>query len=434
MCTQDIAVRHEPLPYPSSTVAKDYVSYRCTPKAHTSTTPTPTPTPQGDASKFSAPKQAASAADAATAGATAPAAPLALSPVALVLLTEHVRYESGGGGGGAAGDGAQHLIVINSVGLHLALAADRGAGWEPGVPCDVAGRKLQAAGYHCVLSETALRVAICMNSPQAPQPSAAAGAADAPQRPAAVDIDVRNQQLLGVLTQDSAALLLQLSAQVGAYMAAASAVPIPPRAAAAGPAAAKGSAKAAAPAAAKAKPASTAKAATATSATVTATAASAAAPAAAAGTGEDEPFASVTARTEQLMRQLLAQDKFFTGQGSGAGGAGTGVAAAGSSGQQPSAAAASQPGAAAGVAGHGPAAGPALGGTWFDAPQGSSSTQQLQQQPASVSAADSQTDQLPQPSVSTNSVPVVIIDDFFKVARSPREFLNRTHAHAHGTQ
>jgi hypothetical protein len=188
----------------------------------------------------------------------APAGPL--SPVAVAVVVEHVRFETRTPtlpssspaashptrpvGGQAtpvkqqptSSTQQQHELVLHSLGLHLALASSRGPGWGPGDACDVtATTKLQACGYHCVLHEAALRVRVRQLSGATTQQSNGSNGNRAsshhhhqqqqqqPVPPSTLDIEVANQQLLGILTQDSAALLLQLSAQLGALIAATSA-------------------------------------------------------------------------------------------------------------------------------------------------------------------------------------------------------------------
>lgn len=206
--------------------------------------------------------------------------PVPLSPVAVAVVVEHVRFETRtpprppapssklashvGSGRHTPSPSSQqpqpqpqqqHELVLHSLGLHLACASARGPGWGPGDACDVAGTQLQACGYHCVLHEAALRVRIrhlggsTTQAPSSTQGSSSQGAGGsagpAPpldpngnrhqggqptlqhqpfvQQTSTLDIEVANQQLLGILTQDSAALLLQLSAQLGALIAAGSA-------------------------------------------------------------------------------------------------------------------------------------------------------------------------------------------------------------------
>ncbi len=220
---QDIALRHEPLPYPSPAVVHEYVSARYPTAAANAQPPPPTTTNHQPRSRSSASLATLSGSGSGAFDSTSAAAPTstahqpsalpssastsftaasaAPSPVAMVLVVEHVRYEAGGDTDAGAAPTTQHppppplvpsqpqqqqqpqqpqqqqqhLVLVNSIGLHLALAKDRGEGWGPSHACDVAGSKLQAAGYHCVLSETALRVAIRTSPPVA----AAGGAGEA---------------------------------------------------------------------------------------------------------------------------------------------------------------------------------------------------------------------------------------------------------------
>lgn len=82
---------------------------------------------------------------------------------------------------------------------------------------------LQASNYHCVLQESTLHVSISVPQPPATVSQgngiASTGSPGPAPPPAAVDVgclevEVTNRHLMGILTKDSLALLVQLVAQV----------------------------------------------------------------------------------------------------------------------------------------------------------------------------------------------------------------------------
>ncbi len=137
-----------------------------------------------------------------------------------------------------------------------------------------------------------------------------------------------------MLTQDSAALLIQLSAQLGTYMAAASA---PPLASQPGNPRPPSTTSAPGPATASAPAASRPAAGAAAAAGRPSAPPHGGADAQALGQGlEEAPYESVEARTEQLMRELLAHDRFFAADGGAAeGGAGREAAGQGAAATRP---------------------------------------------------------------------------------------------------
>jgi hypothetical protein len=122
-------------------------------------------------------------------------------------------------------------VLLHSLGLHIAAAARRGAGWALSHPRDLHGSSLPAAGYHCVAQEGRLRIAI--RTVQSSGAGAGAGAVsgpgpEAPEPASCVETEVSNHNLVGSLTAESAGLLALLLQQLDAVMVANSPPPPPP--------------------------------------------------------------------------------------------------------------------------------------------------------------------------------------------------------------
>jgi hypothetical protein len=157
--------------------------------------------------------------------------------VALVLLIESVVYRSDLSQSSTNSNTWQHQVDMDSLALHLALADEGSRRWNPEEQGCCGTSHLQASGYHCVLQESTLQIRIhtpeassesqtdslLPTSPgsflsQQKQSSSSSGSSSKQHQThlqkGFVDVEVTNRHLMGILTKESLALLIQLMAQV----------------------------------------------------------------------------------------------------------------------------------------------------------------------------------------------------------------------------